>query len=506
VRNHLKKPNPPQQALPAKLTQAGEPLFSKSLYGHSSPQWLGISGNQAVQRLLQSNAGARIAGPTNAAPTPFGHDFSRKPISPSPSGIQPKQTVSTPGDIHEEEADRVAAEVMRTREPQQQRSSFSSLPGKTRLQAKPGQSTNSAGAAAASVVKQALSQTGHPLDVSTRNFMEPGFGVDFSQVRVHTDLPATKSAKALGARAFTLGDDIVFGAGQYVPGSQATQQLLAHELAHVVQQREGRGGSHGEAPFIQRQAESPSVDAGAQGASLRREYIELTCEIIAGIQRAIEEGRTWTFEDELLLQGEERLSVHQPTLVDERVNALQELIRGLDEIIQALNSGALVPADPPSRAAIADIWAARNPESRGLAQRWAGVHRRISPNGEPFWFSPSLDSYVVREASSPPGMLRSAAFPAWWVLDCHPYQQAEPSPVPSALITPDELHSDWVIFISRTGTTIMGWDAESRNAPHTEASRPFGPYEWYHDQSSGRVFIVVDGRQVTLLRHGRVEL
>jgi hypothetical protein len=66
--------------------------------------------------------------------------------------------------------------------------------------------------------------------------MELRFGFDFSQVRVHTDAQAAESARAVNALAYTVGSDIVFGAGQYAPGTAAGKRLLAHELTHVVQQ------------------------------------------------------------------------------------------------------------------------------------------------------------------------------------------------------------------------------------------------------------------------------
>jgi hypothetical protein len=77
---------------------------------------------------------------------------------------------------------------------------------------------------------------GHPLPASARTFFEPRLGYDFSQVRVHTDTQAAGSAKAINSRAFTMGHDIVFGAGQYAPETDQGQRLLAHELTHVVQQ------------------------------------------------------------------------------------------------------------------------------------------------------------------------------------------------------------------------------------------------------------------------------
>lgn len=78
---------------------------------------------------------------------------------------------------------------------------------------------------------------GQPLDSSTRARMERGFGTDFSDVRVHDDAHAARSAERLSARAFTVGTDVAFGAQQYRPGTARGDLMLAHELAHVVQQR-----------------------------------------------------------------------------------------------------------------------------------------------------------------------------------------------------------------------------------------------------------------------------
>lgn len=76
-----------------------------------------------------------------------------------------------------------------------------------------------------------------------RAFFEHAFSQDFSQVRVHTDGGAQALAAALGAKAVTHGEDIAFAAGRYEPESSAGRRLLAHELAHVAQQRQGGGGS-----------------------------------------------------------------------------------------------------------------------------------------------------------------------------------------------------------------------------------------------------------------------
>lgn len=94
-----------------------------------------------------------------------------------------------------------------------------------------------------SIVHEVLQSSGMPLDTSTRAFMELRFGNDFSNVRVHTDSKAAQSARAVNALAYTVGCDMVFGAGHYAPHSTDSKRLLAHELAHVVQQQGARGGS-----------------------------------------------------------------------------------------------------------------------------------------------------------------------------------------------------------------------------------------------------------------------
>jgi Domain of unknown function (DUF4157) len=86
------------------------------------------------------------------------------------------------------------------------------------------------------IVHAVLSSPGQPLDAGTRAFMEPPFGHDFSQVRVHTDAKAAESARAVNALAYTVGRDMVFETGQYAPLTGEGKRLLAHELTHVLQQ------------------------------------------------------------------------------------------------------------------------------------------------------------------------------------------------------------------------------------------------------------------------------
>jgi lipoprotein-anchoring transpeptidase ErfK/SrfK len=92
-------------------------------------------------------------------------------------------------------------------------------------------------------VGQTLRDPGQPLDPAARAMFEPRFGHDFGDVRVHTGALASASARAVAARAYTAGRHIVFGAGAYAPAGPEGRRLLAHELAHVVQQRAAAGAA-----------------------------------------------------------------------------------------------------------------------------------------------------------------------------------------------------------------------------------------------------------------------
>jgi hypothetical protein len=145
----------------------------------------------------------------------FGHDFGRMQVhSVAPQASPSDLWIGPPDDYYEKEADRVADRIM-------------SMP------------------------------KGSNLERTSR------LGLDFSSIVLHTDALASKSAQAVGARAFTVGQDIVFGAGQYKPGSTTGLRLLAHELAHAIQQDNNASGS-----LVQREdAQNEAVvqeDEGAQ--------------------------------------------------------------------------------------------------------------------------------------------------------------------------------------------------------------------------------------------------
>ncbi len=110
-------------------------------------------------------------------------------------------------------------------------------------------------------VEQVLNQAGQPLDTETRAFFEPRFGLDFREVRVHSDDRAAESARELSALGYTSGQDIVFGRGQYAPATGEGRHLLAHELAHVSQ-NQSQAMSTALSP-VRRQVYGPPVATGA---------------------------------------------------------------------------------------------------------------------------------------------------------------------------------------------------------------------------------------------------
>jgi hypothetical protein len=103
---------------------------------------------------------------------------------------------------------------------------------------------------------------GRPLPQATRAFFEPRFGWDLGDVRVHTDGAAAAAARGLQARAFGVGRDIVFGAGEYAPDTAAGRALLAHELAHVVQQAPGRAAPRVGVGEAEREADAAAESRG----------------------------------------------------------------------------------------------------------------------------------------------------------------------------------------------------------------------------------------------------
>lgn len=157
------------------------------------------------------------------------HTIAGKECAKNKICLQRKLAIGRNNDPLEQEADRVAEQAMAA----PSHSAVSRAP--PRIQRYAGQETEGLDIAPASV-DRVLSGSGRPLDAAIQQDMGQRFGHDFSQVRVHSDAAAEQSAQAVNAHAYTVGHNLVFGAGQFALGTHAGRRLLAHELAHVVQQ------------------------------------------------------------------------------------------------------------------------------------------------------------------------------------------------------------------------------------------------------------------------------
>lgn len=147
-------------------------------------------------------------------------------------GLQRKLTIGAINDPLEQEADRIADQVLA------HPASFAVSGAQPRIQHYTGQANEQTVTALASV-DSVLASPGRPMDPPLRQDMESRFGYDFSQVRVHTGTVAEQSAREVNAIAYTVGHNVVFGAGQFAPTTHVGRRLLAHELTHVVQQEKG---------------------------------------------------------------------------------------------------------------------------------------------------------------------------------------------------------------------------------------------------------------------------
>jgi hypothetical protein len=187
--------------------------------------------------------------------------------------IQAKLKIGQPNDKYEQEADRVADQVIRIPEQQFQRA----CSGNSGSPNCPRTISNPASPVPADTLDHIhpVKGVGKPLEKSERDFFESRFGHRFDNVRLFTGTQAEESAQALNARAFTVGSNIVFGAGQNNPVHSERRKLLAHELTHVIQQGASRqvaatpavkvARQHTRTQLVQRK---PAVSSGEFGKAL----------------------------------------------------------------------------------------------------------------------------------------------------------------------------------------------------------------------------------------------
>ncbi|WP_205012780.1 DUF4157 domain-containing protein [Nitrosomonas sp. HPC101] len=191
--------------------------------------------------------------------------------------LQTKLTVNEPGDIYEQEADRIANQVMAT----PAHPAISGAP--PRIQRFSGPSNGQMDSAPASV-DNALASPGRPLEPALRQDMEQRFGHDFSQVRVHSGDAAEQSARELNANAYTVGRDVVFAVGQFSSTSTEGRKLLAHELVHVMQQSEGAKSIQRQPDDDEEEEEELSAEIGPKPTSL---YLSAYDPSLCGGQKCI---------------------------------------------------------------------------------------------------------------------------------------------------------------------------------------------------------------------------
>ncbi|KAB8141124.1 DUF4157 domain-containing protein [Chloroflexia bacterium SDU3-3] len=211
-------------APPAQETAQPQALNESFSFGNIAPTAEQASRGARPPAPRTPGRGTPAAPAPNAPPLPA-VPFSFGSVMPT---VQPSLRVSRPGDRYEQEAEAVAAQVMRSVSP-------------TASVGTPGQAADDERAGVATppdLMRQIASLRGGglPLPAGDLRFFEQRMGADFSQVRIHTGDAAALAARQLSARAFTVGGDIAFDHGEYRPGTSAGRELLAHELAHVVQQ------------------------------------------------------------------------------------------------------------------------------------------------------------------------------------------------------------------------------------------------------------------------------
>ena len=168
--------------------------------------------------------------------------------------FQPKLTINQPNDIYEQEADAVADKIMRMKDVEMLQAKVSPLTVQRKCAAceeeennvqMKGEGNTGGIITAPSSVSKVIGSGGLSLDAGIRSFMESRFGYDFGNVQLHNDSSAHQSSAEINALAYTYGNHVVFGEGKYQPNTNSGKQLLAHELAHVIQQ----GNS---VPFVQK--------------------------------------------------------------------------------------------------------------------------------------------------------------------------------------------------------------------------------------------------------------
>ncbi|MEM9293212.1 MAG: DUF4157 domain-containing protein [Acidobacteriota bacterium] len=407
----------------------------------------------AVHRQWSKSIEADSAGPRSLSESLL---LAAVPVTPpgggSPPPVQPKLTMDRPGDRFERAADAAAkaALAMPVPAPAVSPSALgdsSSTPGVQRMCSKcakalsggggelcpnckaklargesltaetgaPGVQREAEGAASAGEVPAAAASAvrglsgGSPLPSSERAFFEPRYGVDLSPVRLHTGPPAASLASQLDARALTHRQHVVFGAGEYRPGTSSGRELLAHELAHVVQQGAVSAGSVPETPTpgVQRQPAPTSGPVALEAESSSPEVQRVKCDPDSErIDPALKDLDLYTQNP--MLVGRE-LGIHPGiahgvccsfcgcTIAGWRERYLNRQVVALhDELVQSDESGGRV-----DQGLLRDVAAQMN-----RLKSYAGCYERILPMLLPLGLAEVEQSYIFSPVTTGAGLAR----------------------------------------------------------------------------------------------------
>ena len=262
------KQKPTQKGKSVSLTTPSRPFTGQSREVSSILNLQRTVGNQAVQRLLPIKGEDREDNSLTEPSPNFSHDFSRIPIHEN-ANIQTKLTVNTPGDEYEQEANRVADQVMTMPAPQRRSGEENTLQmkgGPTAEKSLSFRGNTSVSPSGEPSIRSILTG-GRAFNEQERRFFEPRMGTDFSHVRLHSDPVAANAATEIGARAFAVGNHIALAEGEYNFHSPQGKHLMAHELTHVIQQKQAASLSS----VVQRQDLGGLSSADADLAA-EREY------------------------------------------------------------------------------------------------------------------------------------------------------------------------------------------------------------------------------------------
>jgi hypothetical protein len=195
--------------------------------------------------------------------------------------IKAKHSISRPGDPAEQEADAMADHIMRSHAGAEatgctcgteEGEMCDECRQKAGLMRKASAGGDAGRSGSGSRVLNAIRRSpGHPLDAATRAFFEPRFGRDFSDVRIHTDDSAAASARSIHAHAYAAGEHLVFDTGKFAPETESGRRLLAHELAHVAQERNGTPAIHRQSDASLQITMTPEYARGLSSDELARE-------------------------------------------------------------------------------------------------------------------------------------------------------------------------------------------------------------------------------------------